>query len=108
MDTAYWTIVGISVTVALGLGGVLVRVVDRLNKAEAKADAAGDTARAATLAIAGNKIEIDRLDTALVEHRVAAAKEYASKGNLEHLEGKIVEAINRLGDRLDKMLASHR
>ena len=80
----------------LGGGGVLVRLMDRLNKSEAKSDSAA-------FATTATNLEMERLRADLVDHRVAVAKEYVSKDTLASLETRIVDAINRLGDRLDKM-----
>jgi hypothetical protein len=65
---------------------------------------AGSTKSSESLSIGIAKIglEIERLEKDLVEHRVTVAREYVSKETLTSLESRIVEAINNLGDRLDK------
>jgi NACalpha-BTF3-like transcription factor len=96
MGFVEWGALGIFSTFMVGFGGFLFRVADRLNKAEARANEAAKVADDA-------KTRVDHLETELVNHRVAVATEYVSRKTLEILEGKLVEAINRLGDRLDKL-----
>ncbi len=86
MGTLEWTAISAIVAIVIAIGGVVVRLMDRINKAEI---------RSAT---------VDRLEHDLVEHRVAVAREYVSKETLANLETRIVEAINRIGDRLDQIL----
>jgi len=40
----------------------------------------------------------------LAEYKENVAKEYVTQNTLEKVEVRIVEAINKLGDRLDRML----
>jgi len=40
----------------------------------------------------------------LSEYKESVAKEYVTQTTLEKVEGRIVEAINKLGDRLDRLL----
>lgn len=103
MGALEWSAIGVVVTILSICGGVLVRLTDRLNKAEGKAEAADTKAAAAAISVASNGLEIERLRADLVDHRVAVAREYVSKDTLASLETRIVDAINRLGDRLDKM-----
>lgn len=103
MGALEWTALGVIATVVSICGGVLVRLMDRLNQAEARAETAEKVANSASIAIQANHLEIDRIKADLVDHRVAVAREYVSKDTLASLETRIVDAINRLGDRLDKM-----
>jgi hypothetical protein len=107
MGALEWTALGVLVAIISTIGGIVVRMTDRMNKAEAKADAAESQAELARLSVAANRLEIDRMENSLVEHRVAVAKEYVSKDTLASLESRIVEAINRLGDRLDRMFTTN-
>lgn len=104
MNALEWTALGVAVTVLSTVIGLVVRLMDRLNKSEAKADAAEKTADGAVISFHTNKLEIERVEADLVDHRVAVAREYVSKDTLVSLETRIVDAINRLGDRLDKIL----
>ena len=99
-----WSVLGSVVAAIVAIGGVIVRLVDRINKADAKADAAERQAVALSASLSVARLELQSLEADLVDHRVAVAKEYVSKDTLASLETRIVEAINRLGDRLDKML----
>lgn len=104
MDALTWTIIGVAFTGLLGFGGVLVRLMDRLNKSEALAATAKERADSATLSIAANGIEIDQLQAELTRHQIDTAREYVSKPTLESLENRIVNAIEKLGDRIDKLV----
>jgi hypothetical protein len=106
MGALEWTALGVLCSIIIAIGGVVVRLTDRINKSEAKADAALTLADSAKISVAANRLEIDRMENSLVEHRVAVAKEYVSKDTLASLETRIVEAINRLGDRLDRMFTN--
>ena len=100
MDTT--TLVGIGA----GLGGICVAGIavltfwlkfsDRISTAEADATAA---AKQAAMILA-RVIELEKSHT---DHRVSVAEEYVSKKILEALEDRLVKAIDRLGDRLDKL-----
>lgn len=98
-----WTAIIALITLHLLIGGILVRGMDRLNRAQSKADQVEKEVDAATIAIANSRSEIERIEKELVDHRVVVAREYVSNETLVSLESRIVEAINRLGDRLDKM-----
>lgn len=76
---------------------------DRITKADSKAEAAETAAGNANIAVSGMHLEMDRLKTELVDHRVAVAREYVSKDTLATLESRVIDAINSLGQRLDKL-----
>lgn len=102
-----WTVIAAIVTVVIAIGGVLVRLVDRLNKAEARADGAERQAVGAAASVGNAHLAIGRMERELVEHRVIVAEKYVSKETLSALETRIVDAINNLGDRLDKLFNRH-
>lgn len=96
MGVVEWSALVALVTVLLALGGAVARLMDRLNKAEAKALTAVDSAAIATA-------RVTLLQSELVEHRVSVAREYISRDTLVAMKSELVGAINRLGDRLDKL-----
>ena len=100
MDVVQWGALGAFALFQIAFAGFLFRVADRLNRAEESANTASVTAAAA-------KLRADMLEGQLVEHRVNIAKEYVSRQALESLESKLIEAINRLGDRLDRLFQQH-
>jgi hypothetical protein len=108
MGALEWTALGVVFSILSGILWFVIGLTDRLNKAEAKAETADAQANTARISVAANRVEIDRLETSLVEHRVAVAREYVSKDTLASLESRIVEAINRLGDRLDRMFTANK
>ncbi len=85
---------GAIVAVFLALTGWQWRLASRLSNAETSAE---QGARLAAEADA----RADILERRLNEHQVYSAREYANRENLAALENKLIEAINRLGDRLD-------
>lgn len=105
-------IVGLGVVGGGGGGYAVVtfwmRLSDRITKADAKAEAAETAASNANIAAAAAHLEIDRLKSELVEHRVAVAKEYVSKDTLATLESRVIDAINSLGQRLDNLFKQGR
>lgn len=104
MDFAEWTAIAAVITLLILVGGVLVRLIDRINKSEAAATAATVAATAAAL----NKLELERLEHDLVEHRVAVAKDYASKEAMRDSESRILSAIGDLGKRIDMIFHHQR
>src|SRR5690348_8056273 len=77
-------------------GSILWRLSGRLSDVESTADKGLLTAQAAKLAV-------EMLASDVNKHRVEIAKEYVTTKALESLENKLIEAINRLGDRLDRL-----
>jgi hypothetical protein len=91
-------------TFAVVIGGIIVRLVNRINTADKKAELASDKAQEVAIELAASKITQNILERDLTNHRVEVAREYASRGMLENLETKIVGAIGQLGDRIDNMM----
>lgn len=114
MDNAWiWTAIAAMcavVMVQIALAKIAVNNVDRLNKAEAaaataqsRADTAAVRADTAAVSVIAARLEIERVEKDLVEHRVESAREYVPKEALKDFKAEIVDAINRLGDRLDSL-----
>lgn len=103
-----WSALSAAIVLLISIIGVVVRLLDRISKADAKAEAADKTAQAAAISIAANHLEIERLKADLVDHRVAVAKEYVSKDTLVSLENRVIDAINSLGQRLDSLFKGTR
>lgn len=105
METSTLITIGGSILGLIGAGyGILtfwMKLSDRITKADAKAHAAEQAANNANISAAAAHLEADRIRSELVDHRVAVAKEYVSTGTLERLESRVIDAINRLGQRLD-------
>lgn len=99
-DAWVWSAVGVTFTIMSGLVGYAFRLAGLLGAANSKADAAQKQAAGATARV------ID-MEKQLTDHRVAVAKDYVSNDTLAKLENRIVDAINRLGDRLDDMFKAH-
>lgn len=99
-DVLSWIAIG---TFALLVATAFVRLIGWLNKTDAKAADADKKAENTALGVAAVRVELERLQSLMNQHRVEVAREYVSKDTLASLETRIVEAINRLGDRLDRM-----
>jgi basic membrane lipoprotein Med (substrate-binding protein (PBP1-ABC) superfamily) len=48
--------------------------------------------------------QIIGVDKALADYKLQVAKEYATTSAIKEVEERVVQAIDRLGDRLDKFL----
>ncbi|MEM7216674.1 MAG: hypothetical protein AAF423_14140 [Pseudomonadota bacterium] len=47
---------------------------------------------------------ISKAESALSDFKVQVAKEYATNKGIEQMESRVVDAIRRLGDRLDRVM----
>lgn len=94
--------------------GWIVRLTLALSRAESKADVASKEAIEAALAAntlrgtielseAKMREAIDKVERELVEHRVSVAREYVSNQMLANFEKKLIDAIDRIGSRLDSL-----
>jgi hypothetical protein len=72
---------------------------NRITEANARAEAAG---KQSSSAIARSIT----LEKELTDLRVEVARDYVSKGTLDGMEKRVVEAINRLGERVDHAFAN--
>lgn len=96
-----WAAIGTSYAIVTGLIIWIVRLVTKLN-------AAGDAASNANIAVQAAKMEVNQLSEQLNKFKVEVAKDYVSKGAMEHLEQSIIGAINHLTSRFDQFLGSSR
>lgn len=48
--------------------------------------------------------EVGRIKSDIADFKVHVAANYASNSTIEQMESRLIEAINRLGDRLDRVL----
>lgn len=96
MNWAEWGAICAAIMLLITVGGLVFRLSGRLTQTEARADAAAKEATAAA-------IQAAHTDRELVEHRVYVAREYVSNQTIAGLEQKLIEAIDRLGTRLDSL-----
>ena len=82
-------------TFMMGLGAAIWRMADRISKGDADVEARSD--------IKHSKAAAD-----LSAFREYVAREYVAKESLRELEDRLVAAIERLGDRLDRILEKTR
>jgi len=101
MGVVEWGALAALVGFLLTFAGALFKVSDRLNKAESTASNANISALAAD-------IRIHQLERDLASHKEYVAREYVSRDVLSALETRLIDAINRLGDRLDSALGAGR
>ena len=88
----YGWIIALGGLILTGLG-VYAGWVARIMKGESAADAAKKAQETADKAVA-----------ALAEFKTEVARDYASAKMVEQVEGRVVSAIDRLGDRLDNIV----
>jgi hypothetical protein len=91
-------IIALAGLVLTGAGGFVV-VIMRFGKVEAVAEAA-------LAAAEGAEIKADTADKELSEFKERVAREYATSAMVVAVEGRVVAAIDRLGDRIDRILES--
>ena len=101
---AICAIAGLAITV----GGKVWQLATRLSSAESKADLAVSRADMAGINVAANTMRCETMARLLSEHKESIAMNYVSNRALESLENRLVEAIGRLGDRLDKLFSAGR
>lgn len=87
-------------TSAAGILTFWMNFSNRIGKADAKAETAGKQSSAATA-------RVITIEKELTELRVSVARDYVSKDTLDVMEKRVIDAINRLGDRLDKAFKEH-
>lgn len=100
---AEWLAVIALASFVITVGGKVWQLATRLSDTEAKAEAAATRADLAGINVAANTIRCETMARLLSEHKERIAEEYVSNRSLEKLENRLVEAISRLGDRLDKL-----
>lgn len=83
------------------LAGFVWKLADRLRSLESEAGLARSAATQA-------ESDVRRVDTELSAFRIEAARRFVTDETIEKLEGRIVDAINRLGDRLDRVIDGRR
>lgn len=98
-----WTAWGVIVVIAMGAIGWIVRLTVALSKADAKAEAAATAAGNAITVASALRVSIEQVERDLVEHRVNVAQEYVSNQMLASFEKKLIDAIDRIGSRLDSL-----
>lgn len=85
----------------VGFAGFVLRIAQRIGSAESKAETANTRADNAAIQVAASSIRVETVARLLSEHKETAAREYVSYRSLENLENRLVDAITRLGDRID-------
>ena len=99
MEVAFWGTVVATAGLVITLGTIVWRLASRLAASEAKSEAAEKSLAATT-------VRLDTLTQHLSEHKEQSAREYVSYGRMADLEGKLVGAINNLGDRIDRLFSA--
>ena len=101
METSTVIIVGGVLGALVSAGSIIsfwMNFSNRISDANAAATAAGKQASSATARVIS-------LEKELTDLRVEVARDYVSKGTLDGMEKRVVEAINRLGERVDHAFA---
>jgi hypothetical protein len=106
------------IALVVGLGSLSVssiailtfwmRFSDRITKADAKADKAIDTAEDAKKNAHEASEKVVLLSAAFSLYREQVAREYIHREVMREVEDRLTAAIERLGDRLDRILEQKR
>lgn len=99
MDTIAWGAGVATLTLVITLGTIVWRLASRLAASEAKLDTTEKTLLTTTT-------RLDAVSQHLSEHKEQSAREYVSYSRMADLEGKLVGAINNLGDRIDRLFTA--
>lgn len=91
---------------AIGVGLSFLTFYGGWVMSRARGESAADSAKEAHVEIKAAKADlharIDGVVADLASFKEHVARDYASNRSLEQMERRLVDAINRLGDRLDK------
>lgn len=88
----------------LGAAGSIIAVVTFwMNRGRAEGENAATAVDAKKIAIEAH-VKIAALDAAFGLYREKVAAEYVSRTTLREVETRITDAIERIGDRLDRLL----
>jgi hypothetical protein len=103
-DAVTWSAMVIAIGAAISIITFWTGYSDRITKAEARAQAAVDAAKDAKAAAkeANDKIAIQAAAFAL--HRAKVAAESVHREVMSDLEDRLISAIDRLGDRIDRAI----
>lgn len=96
MDWALAGVIVAAITASVVVLTFWLNLSDRISKATASAEAAHSTAKEAS-------IRAESIGAELARFREQVAREYVSHEALRQLEDRLVGAIERLGDRMDKL-----
>lgn len=103
MGFVEWGAIVATCMLLITVGGILVRVTLRISAAENKADLAQSRADMAGINVAANSMRVETVAKLLSDHKETIAQNYVSNKALESLENRLVDAIGKLGDRIDRI-----
>jgi hypothetical protein len=106
IDIATVLVVCTLITCLGTLGGWVFKLSGRLAMSDSRIDIATEKAERAALTAQALRVALDQNERDLVDHRVAVAREYVSNQTVAALEGKLIAAVDKLGDRLDALFSS--
>lgn len=103
-DIVTWGAIAVAVGSMISIVTFWTRYSDRITKASAKADAAYDIAQEAKKDAheASEKIALQSISFGLYREQIA--REYIHREVMREVEERLTQAIDRLGDRLDRVL----
>lgn len=96
-----WGAISVLVTIAITLAGWLWKLATRIAGVEAKADAAGARADSVGINMAAVSMKILDVSKEVSDHKETVAKEYVSYTHMANFENRLLDAIGKLGDRID-------
>lgn len=99
MGVIEWGALSFLLALVMAVGGAIWRLASRLSGVESKADSASQGVVATT-------VRVETVARQLSEHKEQVAVNYVSNRALENLENRLVDAISKLGDRLDRLFTA--
>lgn len=112
-DVVTWAAMAVAVGCIISILTFWTRYSDRITKAEGAANAAKDSAQAASILAAGLQAKLEGVQKDFADYREAAAIKFVSERDLIQVEGRfagLVESIQRdirgVAERLDRVLMS--
>jgi hypothetical protein len=105
METAIWVAIVATCALFITIGGLVWKLASRISSVEATATTASSRADIAGINVAANTLKVERVASELAAHREAVAKEYVSFTYMSNLENRLIDAIGKVGDRIDGLFA---
>ena len=106
MGIVEWGAIVATCMLLLTVSGYIVKVTLRISEAEKKAELAQSRADMAGINVAANTMRVETVAKLLSDHKETIAQNYVSNRSLEALENRLVDAIGKLGDRIDRIFMS--
>lgn len=102
-DVITWAAAGAGIIMLIAIVRFWSETTDKIGAAKAAADTARADAAALKSRVDSNDVQIMAMNAAFSLHREQVARDYINRDTLREAETRITQAIDRLGDRLDRV-----